>query len=108
MKAYAKNIRISPKKLNVVATIVRNMDVNKAMDILKYMPNKWSWILYKVVASAAANAKVNDNQETASLVISSINASKWAVYKRWNPISRWRSHKILKRTTNILVELKVK
>jgi len=108
MKAYAKNIRISPKKLNVVATIVRNMDVNKALDILKYMPNKWSGLLYKVIASAAANAKTNDNQEMANLVVSTINASKWAVYKRWNPISRWRSHRILKRTTNILVELKVK
>lgn len=108
MKAYAKNIRISPKKLNVVASIVRNMEVTKALDILKYMPNKWSGLLYKVVASAAANAKTNDNQDVANLVLNSIIATKWAVYKRWNPISRGRSHRILKRTTNILVELKVK
>lgn len=108
MKAYAKNIRISPKKLSVVASIVRNMEVNKALDILKYMPNKWSWLLYKVVASALANAKANDNQSASSLVLNSVIVSKWAVYKRWNPISRGRSHAILKRTTNILVELKVK
>lgn len=108
MKAYAKNIRISPKKLSVVATIVRNMEASKAMDILKYMPNKWSGLLYKVIASAVANAKTNDNQDSANLVLNSIIVSKWAVYKRWNPISRWRSHAVLKRTTNILVELKVK
>lgn len=108
MKAYAKNIRISPKKLNVVVTIVKNMEVNKALDILKFMPNKGSWILYKVIASAAANAKTNDNQEIANLVLGSIIINKWAVYKRWNPISRGRSHAILKRTTNIEVVLKVK
>lgn len=108
MKAYAKNIRISPKKLSVVASIVRNMGVQKALDILKFMPNKWSWLLYKVIASAVANAKTNDNQDSANLVLNSIIVNKWVVYKRWNPISRGRSHAILKRTTNILVELKVK
>jgi ribosomal protein L22 len=40
MKAYASNIRISPKKVAVVATIIRNMEVQKALDILKFMPNK--------------------------------------------------------------------
>jgi ribosomal protein L22 len=40
MKAYAKNIKISPKKLNVVAYIIRNMDVKKALNILKFMPKK--------------------------------------------------------------------
>jgi len=108
MKAYSKNIRISPKKISVVASIVRNMNVNKALDILKFMPNKWSWLLYKTIASALANAKSNDNQEANNLILNTIIISKWAVYKRWNPISRWRSHAILKRTSNILVELKVK
>ena len=42
MKAYSKNIRISPKKLSVVASIVRGMPVKKALDILKFMPNKGS------------------------------------------------------------------
>jgi ribosomal protein L22 len=40
MKANAKNIRISPKKLSVVAAIVRNLPAQKALDILKFMPNK--------------------------------------------------------------------
>ena len=108
MKANAWNIRISPKKLNVVATIVRNMSAKKALDILKFMPNKGSGILYKVIESAVANAVHNDNQKLEDLNLSTIIIAKWVVYKRWNPISRWRSHPILKRTSNIMVELKVK
>lgn len=108
MKAYASNIRVSPKKMSVVASIVRRLDAKKAMDILKFMPNKSAGLLYKAVASAVANAKNNDNQEVENLIVDSIIVSKWVVYKRWNPISRGRSHAILKRTSNILVELKVK
>ena len=40
MKAIANNIRISDKKLNVIAKIVRGMEAKKALDILKFMPNK--------------------------------------------------------------------
>ncbi|EKE28240.1 MAG: 50S ribosomal protein L22 [uncultured bacterium (gcode 4)] len=108
MKAYAKNIRISPKKLSVVASIVRNMPAKKALEILKFMPNKWGGILHKVVASAVANATNNDNQKMEDLTLGAVVIAKWVVYKRGNPISRGRSHAILKRTSNILVELKVK
>jgi len=40
MKAYAKNLRISPKKLRVIAEIVRNKDVNWSLDFLKFAPKK--------------------------------------------------------------------
>lgn len=108
MKAYSSNIRISPKKIAVVASIVRNMDVTKALDILRFMPNKGSSILYKTLFSAVSNAVNNDWQEKENLAISSLIIAKWVVMKRWNPIWRWRSHPILKRTSNILIELKVK
>jgi large subunit ribosomal protein L22 len=108
MKAYWKNIRISPKKLSVIATIIRNMEAPKALDILKFMPKKWAGVLYKVLHSAIANAVKNDWQEKDKLLVNSLIVSKWIVYKRWNPISRWRSHAILKRTSNVLIELKAK
>ena len=108
MKAIAKNIRISPKKLSVVASIVRNMPAKKALDILKFMPNKWGWLLHKVVESAVANAVHNDNQKAEDLTLAIVTICKGVVYKRGNPISRGRSHAILKRTSNVTVELKVK
>jgi len=108
MKAYGKNIRISPKKLRVIAEIVRWQKVTEALNFLKFAPKKWALILYKIVASAAANAQNNDGQSLDSLYIETVSVNKGIVYKRWNPISRWRSHPILKRTSNIILELQVK
>jgi len=108
MKAYGKNIRISPKKLRVIAEIVRGQDVSEALNFLKFAPKKWADLLYKILASAIANAENNDNQKVDTLYISTLIINKWIVYKRWNAVSRGRSHPILKRTSNIKLELQVK
>ena len=108
MKAYWQNIRISPKKLRVVAEVIRGQDAETALDFLKYAPKKGADILYKVLHSAVSNASHNDKQEKNSLYISSLIIHKWIVYKRGNPVSRWRMHPILKRTSNIVLELQVK
>lgn len=108
MKAYGKNIRISPKKLRVIAEIVRGQKAWEALSFLKFAPKKWADLLYKVLASAVANAENNDNQKVDTLYISSLSIDKWIVYKRWNAVSRGRSHPILKRTSNIKLELQVK
>ena len=108
MKAYGKNIRISPKKLRVIAEIVRGQDASEALNFLKFAPKKWADLLYKVLASAVANAENNDNQKVDTLYISTLIINKWIVYKRWNTVSRGRSHPILKRTSNIKLELQVK
>jgi large subunit ribosomal protein L22 len=108
MKAYWKNIRISPKKLRVVAEVVRNRNVTWALDFLKFAPKKWADILYKVLHSAVSNAVNNDAQDASKLYIETLSITKWVVYKRGQPVSRWRMHPILKRTSNVLLELQVK
>ncbi len=108
MKAYGKNIRISPKKLRVVASIIRWMKAEEALQFLKFAPKKGANILYKIVHSAVSNAQNNDWQKIENLMIDIVCVNKWIVYKRWNPISRWRMHPILKRTSNISLELQVR
>jgi large subunit ribosomal protein L22 len=108
MKAYWKNIRISPKKLRVIAEIVRNNDAEEALKFLKLAPKKWADLLYKVLASAVANAVNNDSQKVENLKVWTLIVSKWIVYKRWTSASRWRMHAILKRTSNVKLELQVK
>ncbi len=63
MKASVRNIRISPKKLNVIAYIVRNMTAKEALDTLRFMPKKGATIIYDVIKSAVHNAEHNDNQK---------------------------------------------
>ena len=108
MKAYAKNIRISPKKLRVVAEVIKGKDATWVMNFLKFAPKKWADILYKVVSSAIANAEHNDKQDKANLKLGTLIITKGIVYKRWNAISRGRMHPILKRTSNIRLELESK
>ena len=108
MKAYGKNIRISPKKLRVVAEVVRGEDATKALDFLKFAPKKWADILYKVLHSAVSNAVHNDKQSQENLYISALNVQKGIVYKRGQAVSRGRMHAILKRTSNITLELQAK
>ena len=105
MKAIAKNIRIAPKKMRVIAEIVRGMEAGKALDILKFMPKKGASILYKIVASAAANAAHNDSQAAGELKVARITVDRGIVYKRGQPISRGRNHSIIKPTCVISVHL---
>lgn len=108
MKANLTNVRISPKKLRVSAEVVRWKKVDDALKFLRFAPNKWAKILYKVMYSALKNAENNNNQEVDKLYVWSLIISKGIVYKRGQSISRWRMHSILKRTSNVKLELQVK
>jgi large subunit ribosomal protein L22 len=94
--------------LRVVAEVVRGNDAEEALKFLKFAPKKWADLLYKVLSSAVANAVNNDSQKVENLKIGTLIISKWIVYKRWNPVSRGRMHPILKRTSNVKLELQVK
>jgi len=108
MKANAKNIRISPKKLRVVAEVIRGMNAEQALKFLKFAPKKGADLLYKVVHSAVSNAVHNDSQKADELMIDTLIVTKGIVYKRGRPVSRGRMHPILKRTSNVKLELQVK
>ena len=108
MKAYAKNVRISPKKLRVVAEVIRWEKATEALKFLKFAPKKWADILYKILHSAVKNAENNNSQDPSLLNVDTLIINKWIVYKRWNSVSRWRMHPILKRTSNVKLELQLK
>lgn len=101
MKASVRNIRISPKKLNVIAFIVRNMKAKDALDTLRFMQKKGANIIYDVIKSAVHNAEHNDNQKIEDLTVATISVSQGLVHRRINPISRGRAHRILKRTSHV-------
>lgn len=107
MKAIAKHVRISPKKANLVAGLVRKKNVVEALDILKFTPKKAAKILYKVLHSAIANAENNFKQNKDSLSIQEIVVTEGRTLKRSVPVSRGRVHPIRKRTSHITVTVGV-
>lgn len=108
MKALLSNIRISPEKANLVAGMVRGVMVTEALEQLKFTPKKGAKILYKVLASAAANAEHNLKQNRERLYVKEIVVTKGPTYKRGVSVSRGRVHPILKRTAQIRVTVDVK
>jgi len=105
MKASLRNIRISPKKMNVVAELVRNMPAKKAETLLSFTPKKGAKILKKVVASAIANATNNFKHNADELVLKEVKVSKAFTIKRIIPGSRGRTKPILKRSSHVHILL---
>jgi len=107
MKSIVKQVRISPRKTNLVAGLVRGKTVTEAENLLKYIPKKAAGVLRKAIISAAANAENNFGQDKKNLAIKHLLVTKGPTYKRSIPGSRGRGYPILKRTSNIRVELGV-
>lgn len=105
MRAYLKNARISPKKMNLVAGMIRGKKATDALTQLKFTPKKAAQLLYKTLSSAVANAANNLQQEKDKLVIKSILVNKGTTYKRGLAVSKGRYHRILKRNTNLTIEI---
>jgi large subunit ribosomal protein L22 len=108
MKAIRRNVRISSKKVNLVADLARGKPVEEAINFLRFTPKKSAQPLLEVINSAAANAEQNFKQLRKDLYISQIIVNEGSTIKRSMPVSRGRSHPILKRTSHITVELAVK
>lgn len=105
MKAYLKQIRIAPKKMALIAKLVRLKGVQEALNLLKFTPKKGAPVLRKLILSASANAENNFQKQSTDLFIKKILVDSGPTLKRGLPVSRGRMHPIKKRTSKILVEL---
>lgn len=103
VKAQAKWVRISPRKLARVVELVRGRPALEALTALKFMPQKGARILEKVIKSAVANARNNYKLEEADLLICEAFANQGLTMKRWQPRARGRAFPIKKRSSHITV-----
>ena len=90
MKASLRSVRIAPKKANLVASMIRGMHVRDAQESLSRTNKKAARILERLVASAIANARQNDNQDADALVIKTLTVNKAQGYHRGVPMARGR------------------
>jgi len=105
VKASAKYMRISPRKIHKLVGAVKGKPVESALNTLKFMPQKGAGILEKIIRSAVANADQNANVDIDLLVVRNILADQGPSLKRWRPRARGRATRILKRTSHITVIL---
>ena len=107
-KAIAKYIRIAPRKVRIVADLIRGKSIGEAFAILQHTPKVASEVIEKVLKSAVANAEHNYDMNVDSLYVSTIYVDQGPTMKRIHPRSRGQAFKILKRSSHVTVMVKEK
>ena len=103
VRALAKSVRISPRKVSVVASLVRGRTVADALVILSNVPRNAALPVVKVIKSAQANADHNHSLKPDTLRITEITVTPGPRSKRFRPVSRGMAHPYQKRTSHISV-----
>jgi large subunit ribosomal protein L22 len=107
MKAILKNYRQSPRKVRLLADLVRGKKVNEALATLRLLDKRAAGPFAKVVESALANAKTA-GVAIDSLIVKRVSVDKGTVLKRFMPRARGSASRINKRNSHISVELGTK
>ena len=104
-EAYAvlRNLRISPQKLNLVATMIRGMDAEKALAALTFSRRRISDDVKKAVQSAIANAENNHHLDVDRLFIKEASVGKAITMRRFRPRARGRTGRIRKPFSHLTV-----
>jgi len=103
--ATAKAVRMSPRKVAVVAALVRGRTVNEALTILEHTPRFAAKAVFSVIRSAQANAEHNHNMKKDSLVITEISVNSGPRMKRFMPAARGSANPFQLKTSHIRVVL---
>ena len=103
VKATAKTIRISARKVRLVLDLIRGKDAKEAQAILKFTPNNAADAVAKVLKSAMANAKHNNQMDEEKLYVKECYANEGMTIKRYMPRAKGMASSIFKRTSHITV-----
>jgi large subunit ribosomal protein L22 len=102
-RAIARHVPISAMKARRVVNLVRGLPAKEALTVLKFAPQAASEPVYKVVASAIANAENNERLDPDSLLISEAFVDEGPTMKRFRPRAQGRAYRIRKRTCHITI-----
>ena len=104
--ATAKYIRITPRKMKIVADLIKGQSIDDAHAILMYTPKAASPVLTKVLKSAEANAVNNNGLNRENLYVADAYANPGPIIKRFIPRARGSANRINKRTSHVTIVLK--
>lgn len=105
VRAVAKGVDQTPRKVSLVASLVRNRTVADALVILEHVPKRAALPVKKVIESARANATNNHGLDGKSLTITTLSVTTGPRLRRFKPASRGRALPFEKKTSHILVEV---
>jgi len=100
-KAYLRNLRMSPRKVQIVLDLIRNKPADLALAILENTPKAACEPVAKLLKSAMANAENNFNMDKNNLYVSECFVCPGPIMKRIRPRAQGRAYRVLKRTSHI-------
>lgn len=103
VRAIARGVALTPRKVGLVASLVRGRSVSDALVILAHTPKRAAKPLQKVIESAKANALNTHGLTEQGLIIHSLQVTAGPRLKRFRPIARGQAHPYQKRTSHIHV-----
>jgi large subunit ribosomal protein L22 len=104
--AVLKNCPTSPRKMRLVADLIRGMEVNHALDVLKYSSKEASRRVEKLLLSAIANWQAKnegERLEESELYVKEIMVDSGRILKRLRPAPQGRAHRIRKRSNHVTI-----
>ena len=104
-KAQLSRYRQSPRKVRLLADLVRGRRVSEALAILSHTPKKATGVLTKLINSAVANARISGAEEAEHLGITEIRVDEGPTLRRFMPAWRGTARRINKRTSHIRLTL---
>jgi len=105
IKAKLRHLRISPRKVRLVANLIKGLTIEEAERQLKFLTKRAASPILKLLNSAVANAENNNKLTKENLYISNIVVDVGPSLKRWRPRAMGRAFPILKRTSHITLTL---
>ncbi len=103
--AKTRMIRIATTKVRIVGEVIKKKNINDAMGVLTFMPQKASFILKKLLDSAIANARQKKYVDVDNLYVKNVIVDGGPVLKRFLPRAMGRATKVRKRTSHITMIL---
>ena len=102
-RSVVRNLRVSPQKLNLVATMIRGLDVNKAVAALSFSRRRIADDVKKALQSAIANAENNHSLDVDRLFVKEAHVGKGLVMKRFRARAKGRGARILKPFSHLTI-----
>lgn len=105
VRAVARFVRVSPQKVRMLADAIKGQPVEKALQMLRFMPQKAAAVVEKVLRSAVANADQQTSIDIDRLEVGNLIVGQGPTLKRFRARARGRGSRILKRTSHVTVVL---
>jgi len=102
-KAVVRDVRMSPRKMRIVANMVRGKRVDQAMTLLRLLPKKAARVVSKLLVSAVANAEHQGEQDVDALEVRVCAVDNGPILKRFMPRAMGRANRIQHRTSHVTI-----